>query len=147
MYYYMPRSVKDEALILWPLDVKSWLFGKDPDAGKDWRQEEKGTIEDKTVGWHHQHNGDEFEKTLGDDRQVSLACCSPWGHKELDMTGQLNNKRYKDKEFISNSEEDKFLTCLWWLSFLTCIPCPMWKHVWLSEYRYISYPNSIFEPS
>ena len=71
---------------------KSWLTGKDPDAGKDWRQEEKGTTEDKMVGWHHRLNGHEFEKALGDgEGQESLACCSPWGHRELDMTEGLNN--------------------------------------------------------
>ena len=77
-----------EALILWPpTDVKSWLIGKDSDAGKDWGQEEKGTTEDEMVRWHHQLNGYEFEQTPGDSEgQGSLACCSPWDHKELDMT-------------------------------------------------------------
>ena len=71
-----------EAPILWPPDVKSWLTGKDPDARKDWRQAEKGTTEDETVGWHHQLNGHEFEQTLGNTAgQGSLACCSPWGHR------------------------------------------------------------------
>ena len=70
--------------ILWPPDAKSWLIGgKDPDAGKDWRWEEKGTAEDGMVGWHHQLNGHEFEQAPGvGDGQGSLACCSPWGHKE-----------------------------------------------------------------
>ena len=59
--------------------------GKDPDAGKDRRQEEKGTTEDEMVGWHHPLNGHEFEQALGvSDRQGGLACCSPWGRKELD---------------------------------------------------------------
>ena len=81
-----------EAPILWPPDVKSWLTGKDPDAGKDWGQEEKETTKDETVGWHHLFNGHEFEQTLGDtEEQGSLVCCSPWGHKELDMTKQLKN--------------------------------------------------------
>ena len=81
-----------EAPILWPLDAKSWLIGKDPDAGKDWGQEDKGAAENKMVGWHHWLNGHEFEQTLGDgEGQESLVCCSPWGHKELDMTEQLNN--------------------------------------------------------
>ena len=81
-----------EAPILWPPDVKSWLTEKDPDAGKDWGQEEKGTTENETVGWHHLFNGHEFEQTLGDtEEQGSLGCCSPWGHKELDMTKQLKN--------------------------------------------------------
>ena len=80
-----------EAPILWPPDVNNWLIGKDPDAGKDWRQEEKGTIEDEMVGWHHQLDGHEFEQAPGvGDRQGSLVCCSPWGRKESDMTEQLN---------------------------------------------------------
>ena len=80
-----------EAPILWPPDVKSWLIGKDPDAGKDWRQEEKGMTEDEMVGWHHWPDGHEFEQPPGvGDGQGSLACCSPWSHKELDMTEWLN---------------------------------------------------------
>ena len=77
--------------ILWPPDVKNGLTRKDPDAGKDWRQEEKGTTEDETVGWHHLCDGHEFEQAPGvGDGQGSLACCSPWGVKESDMTEQLN---------------------------------------------------------
>ena len=81
-----------EAPILWLLDAKNWLTGKDPDAGKDWRREEKGMTEDEMVGWHHQLDGHEFEQVLGvGDGQGSLACCSPWGLKELDMTAtELN---------------------------------------------------------
>ena len=76
-----------EAPILWPPDVKSWLIRKDPDAGKDLRQEEKGTTEDEVVGWHHWLDGHEFAQALGVGKgQGSLACCSPWGHKESDMT-------------------------------------------------------------
>ena len=79
-----------EAPILWPPDVKTWLIRKDPDTGKDWRQEEKGTTEDKMVGWHHWLNGQQLEQTLGDgEGQGSLACCSPWGYKELDCTEWL----------------------------------------------------------
>ena len=81
-----------EAPILWPPNEKSWLIRKDPDAGKDWRQEEKGMIEDELVGWHHRLNAPEFEQTLGDSEgQERLVCCSPWGHKELNMTDWLNN--------------------------------------------------------
>ena len=73
--------------VLWPPDAKNWLIGKDPDAGRDWRLEEKGTTEDEMVGWHHWFDGHEFEQALGiGDGQGSLPCCSPWGHKELDMT-------------------------------------------------------------
>ena len=75
-----------EALILWPPDVKSQLTRKDTDAGKDWRQEKRVT-EDEMVGWHHWLNGHEFEQAPGfGDGQGSLACCSPWGHKESDTT-------------------------------------------------------------
>ena len=84
-------DAKAETLILWPPHVKSWLIGKDPDAGKDWRQEKKGTTEDEMVGWHHQLSGHEFEQAMRvGDRQGSLACSSPWGRKELDTTEQLN---------------------------------------------------------
>ena len=76
-----------EALILWPPDAKSWLIWKDPVSGKDWRQEEKVMTEDKMVGWHHWLDRHEFEQARGDgDGQGSLACCSPWGRKESDMT-------------------------------------------------------------
>ena len=81
-----------EAPIFWPPDGKSWLIGKDPDAGKDWGQEEKGTTEDEVVGWHHWLNRNEFEQILGDSEgQGSQAYCSPWGCKEPDTTEWLNN--------------------------------------------------------
>ena len=80
-----------ETPILWPPHTKSWLIGKDPDAGKDWGQEEKGTTEDEMVRCHHQLDGHEFEQAPGvEDGQGSLACCSPWGLKESDTTEQLN---------------------------------------------------------
>ena len=80
-----------ETPILWSPDAKNWLFGKDPDAGKDWKQEETGTTEDEMVGWHHRLNGHEFEQAPGvGDGQGSLVCCSPWGCKESDTTEWLN---------------------------------------------------------
>ena len=80
-----------KTLILWLPDSKNWLLGKDPDAGKDWRQEKKGTTEDEMVGWHHWLHGYEFEQVSGvGDWQVNLVCCSPWGCKELDRTEWLN---------------------------------------------------------
>ena len=80
-----------ETPILWPPDAKSWLIWKDPDAGKDWRQEEKGTTEGEMVGWHHWLNAHKFEQALGvGDGQGSLGCCSLWGCKGLDTTEQLN---------------------------------------------------------
>ena len=76
-----------EAPILWPPDAKCQLIGKDPDAGKDWGKEENGVTEDEMAGWHHWLNGHGFEQTPGDnERQGSLACCSPWFCKELDTT-------------------------------------------------------------
>ena len=80
-----------EASILWLPDVKNWLIGKDPDAGKEWRQEEKGTTEDKMVGWHHWLNGHEFEQALGvGDGQGSLEWFRTWGLKESDRTEWWN---------------------------------------------------------
>ena len=80
-----------ETPILWPPDVKNWLIGKDPDAGKDWRWEEKGMTEDEMFGCHHRLDGYEFDQAprFG-DRQGSLLCYSPWGRKELYMTERLN---------------------------------------------------------
>ena len=79
-----------EAPILWSPDGKNWLSGKDPDAGKGWRQEEKGMIEDEMVRWHHWLDRYESEQAPGvDDRQRSLVCCSPWGRKESDTTEWL----------------------------------------------------------
>ena len=84
-------DAKAETPILWPRDVKKWLIGKDPDAGKGWRQEEKGMTEDEMVGWHHRLNGHEFEQAPGvGEGQGSLACCSPCGRKESDTTEWLN---------------------------------------------------------
>ena len=80
-----------EAPILWPPYAKNWLIRKDLDAGKDWRQEEKGMTEDEMVGWHHQLDGHEFEQAPGvGDGQGNLLCCSPWGHRELDTTEWRN---------------------------------------------------------
>ena len=85
------RRTDAEAPILWPHDAKNWLTGKDPDAGTDRRQEEKGTTKDEMVGWQHRLDGHELEQAWRDgDGQGSLACCSPWGRKVLDITEQLN---------------------------------------------------------
>ena len=86
-WLFIGRTDADaEAPILWSPDAKSQLTGKDPDAGKDWGQEEKGTTEDEMVGWHHRLNEPESEQIPGyGEEQGSLACCSLWGCKELDM--------------------------------------------------------------
>ena len=89
--FFGRNGAKAETPVLWPPHVKSWLIGKDSDAGRDWGQEEKGTTEDEMAGWHHQLDGREFGWTLGvGDGQGGLACCDSWGRKELDMTEQLN---------------------------------------------------------
>ena len=76
----------EEAPMIWPPDMEYWLIGKDPSTGKDWGLEEKGVTENEMVGWHYWLNGHEFEQTPRDgERQGSLACCSPWVWKELDM--------------------------------------------------------------
>ena len=88
-----------EAPILQPPDAESWLIGKDPDTGKDWRQKEKRETEDGIVGWHHQLNGHEFEQTPGNgEGQGSLVCCSPWGHKGSDTTEWLNNPFFQEED-------------------------------------------------
>ena len=80
-----------EAPVLWPSDANDWLIWKDPDAGKDRRQDKKGTTENEMVEWHHRLDGHKFEQALGvGDGQEGLACCSPWGHKKSDTIEQLN---------------------------------------------------------
>jgi len=84
-------DVETETPVLWPPDVKSWLIAKDPDAGKDWGQEEKGKTEDELVGWHHRLDGHGFGWTPGvGDGPGGLAYCGSWGRKESDTTEQLN---------------------------------------------------------
>ena len=109
-----------EAPILRPPDAMSQLVGKDPDAGKDWRQEEKGMTEDEMVGWHHWLNGHEFEQTPGvADGQVSLACCSPLGRKESDTT---EDGTARDVAFLGLiSVPHKCLVRMAEMSFLQCL--------------------------
>ena len=97
------RSVAEaETPIFQPPDAKNWLIGKDSDAGKDWRQEKKGTTEDEMVGWHHWLDRHEFEQDLGvGDEQGSLVCCSPRGRKESDTTERLNWTDWKDGRRMS----------------------------------------------
>ena len=96
-----------ETPILWPPDAKNWLIWKDLDAGKDWRQEENGMTEVEMVGWHHQLNGHEFEQAPGvGDGQRSLACCSPWDHKESNVTECLNWTELKVARQNYSSEKE-----------------------------------------
>ena len=114
-----------KAPILWPPDAKSRLIRKDTDAGKDWRQEEKGKTEDKMVGWHHQFYGHEFEQPPRDgEGQESLACFSPWAHKDLDTTERLN----------SNKNIYMWQPCVCMLSHFSC--------VWLCHPMDLSQPGS-----
>ena len=117
-------DVEAETPILWPPDAKNWLTGKDPDAGKDWRQEKKGMTEDEMVGWHHRLDGHEFEQASGvGDGQGSLTCCSPWGHKgrtwlstwtELNWTEKIN--KIKSNFLNCFSTLTQILVCFtnWW---------------------------------
>ena len=90
--FFGRTDTEAEIPVLWPLHVKSWLIGKDSDAGRDWGQEEKGTAEDEMAGWHHRLNGHEFEWTPGvGDGQGGLVCCNSWGHRvRHDWATELN---------------------------------------------------------
>ena len=89
--FFGRNDTEAETPILWPPHVKSWLIGKDPDGGRDWGQEEKGTIEDEMARWHHWLDGRESQWTPGvGDGQGGLACCDSWGSKESDTTEGLN---------------------------------------------------------
>jgi len=89
--FFGRNDAKAETPVLWPPHAKSWLIGKDSDAGRDWGQEEKGLTEDEMARWHHRLDGHEFEWTLGvGDGQGGPACCNSWGCKESDMTERLN---------------------------------------------------------
>ena len=122
-------GIEAQTPILWPPDAKNWLIRKDPDAGKDWRWEAKGTTDNEMVGWHHQLNRHEFEKALGvGDGQGSLMCCSTWGCKELDTTEWLNWTELRQSEtqfwnsFLKESlpwffREDQYNLCTWVASY------------------------------
>ena len=103
-----------EVPILWPPDANSWLIRRDPDAGKDWRQEEKGMTENEIIRWHHRLDSLEFEQAPGvGDGQGSQACCRPWSHKESDTAERLNWTELVDLEGImiikiSQTEKDKY---------------------------------------
>ena len=106
-----------EIPILWPPDSKNWFIWKDPDAGKDWRQEEKGMTEDEMAGWYHRLGGHEFEYTLGvGNGQGVLACCSPWSCKESDTSEQLNWTKLNWKDH----KQDNILKVLFHLAFSIC---------------------------
>ena len=107
-----------DAPMLWPPDAKNWLIGKDPDAGKDWGQEETGTTEDEMVEWHQPLHGHEFEQALeNSERQWRLACCSPWGPREIrwdsDWTTTINFKGHLLRNCIKLAFLSTYLIWKW----------------------------------
>ena len=110
-WIYIGRTdVEAEIPILWPPDVKNWLTGKDLDAGKDWRWEEKGMTADEIVRWHHWLSRHELEQALGvGDGQGGLVCCSPWGLKKLDTTEWLNWTELRHTAWIAKGKPPRNL--------------------------------------
>ena len=117
--FFGRNDAKAETQVLWPPHAKSWLIGKDSDAGRDWGQEEKGTTEDEMAGWHHWLDGRESEWTPGvGDGQGGLACCDSWGHKESDTTEWLNWTELKIPSYTSKANKQK--TCIKWQIVFNC---------------------------
>ena len=125
--FFGRNDAKAETPVLWPPLVKSWLTGKDSDAGRDWGQEEKGTTKDEMAGWHHQLDGREFEWTLGDgDGQGGLACCDSWGRRESDTTERLNWTEVN----VLISLHTYFVLSSWKLNIISIY---IWEKVMLKE--------------
>ena len=129
------NDAKAESPILWPPYVKSWLIGKDADAGRDWRQEEKGMIQDEMAWWHHGLDGRESEWTPGDgDAQGGLACCNSWGRKESDMTERLN--WLTDSAYKLNKQPWCTPFPIWNQSV---VPCPVLTVASWTAYRFLKW--------
>ena len=133
--FFGRNDAKAETPALWPPHVRSWLIGKDSDAGRDCGQEEKGTTEDEMAGWHHRLDGREFEWTPGDgDGQGDLVYCNSWGRKESDMTEWLN---WTDL-FIYMLK--LFLLCdfgnMFWISVLISYQYLLWRNSSLCKFIY-----------
>ena len=132
--FFGRNDVKAETPVLWLPHAKSWLIGKDSDAGRDWGQEEKGTTEDEMAGWHHRLNGHEFGWTPGvGDGQGGLACCNSWGHKELDRTERLNWTEWKIiselLRFVCAGPTETWLFNLKWRLFFFSL-LQVWEKRW-----------------
>ena len=128
--FFLRTDAEAETPVLWPPDEKTDSL--DPDAGKDWRQEEKRTKEGETVGWHHHLYGHEFEQALGvGDRWESLVYCSPWGRKESDTTEQLNWTEIltTDSLLMTGSLTDDINS---WITYFMCLLVVLLSSVWLS---------------
>ena len=127
-------DVEAETPILWPPDAKSWLIWKDPDAGKDWRQEEKGMTEDEIVGWHHWLNGHGFGWNPGvGDGQGGLVCCGSWGCKKSDTTEWLN---WTMGPWVLSWTEINILSALYnnnWIDDLQWVFVRLGKFQWLRQ--------------
>ena len=116
--FIVRTDAEPETPILWPPDAKSWLIWKDLDAGKNWRQEEKGTTEDEKVRRHHRLNGYESEQTPGvGDGQGGLMCCSPWGCKESDTTEWLNWTEANCASGMTDCIDLEGSSCSWMANF------------------------------
>ena len=147
--FFGRNDTKAETPVLWPPDAKSWLIGKDSDAGRDWGQEEKGTTEDEMAGWHHWLNGSESQWTLGvGDGQGGLACFNSWGRKESDTTERLNWTELKHC-FLSllQTPGSLWLCCVWFVLPLCIIfACPRLS-AWEPWFRVVSKPSQTGVPS
>ena len=138
--FFGRNDAKAETPVLWPPHAKSWLMGKDSDAGRDWGQEEKGMTEDEMAGWHHWLNGRESQWTPGvGDGQGGLACCDSWGLKESDTTEQLNwtelNWRGKSRERDFEKEQKLNLLLVDWAVHSVYTSPLLSKYSW--EQRYL----------
>ena len=125
--FFGRNDAKAETPVLWPSVAKSWLIGKDSDAGRDWGQEEKGKIEDEMAEWHHQLDGHESKWTPGvGDGQGGLACRDSWGHKESHLTEWLNWTEMKNTVWISNFDKTN-LTLMFVYAHVWVYWVMMWK--------------------
>ena len=118
--FFGGNDAEAEIPVLWPPHAKSWLIGKDSDAGRDWGEEEKGTTQDEMAGWHHRLSGCELEWTLGvGDGQGGLSCCNTWGRKESHTTEGLKWTELKNVSKVNISPNQHFpLKCIIYFSIL-----------------------------
>ena len=132
-WVFIGRTVVDaETLIIWPPDAKSWLIGKDPDAGKDWGQEETGTTEDEMTGWHHRLDGHGFGWTPGvGDGQGGLVCCDSWGCKESDT--ELFSQVTELNWYVINKLKQLYFLSIWLLQRLETLRFPVTFIRWVRK--------------